>query len=413
MPFGQTSDVHTEEYWSDHFTNFITPAIEKAADGKKILEYQAMIANPAGGAISEEVFNHLYKADIVLAELTDFSPNVMYELGIRHCLQERTILILEKNQAIPFYFTDYKVIKYSTTSNKEIQSFSDEIQRRLIELSQRAHGPRPSDNPVASYFRGTDKKLLVVSTDHQRVNMYESTFSNLYIPTTNDKRNARKKEAMREAQQRIRLLASSGHAYLVMYGSPFGSILMERLEAGIPVQIILTNPWTENKVQLTLRELAEQFPFIDSKQRPAIEKTLQGDFTELDPVELIEKSRHYQNKYLPSIRGYEDLQKPDANNIELHIYSPPIAETILLTETCGFFEPYLHINLQERRRHHMNTFEVEFPNSSYFYKNCTEYFDSLWSSSIPYSQFVEEEGLFKEQLRGKYAKKTHPPDSTA
>ena len=85
---------------------------------------------------------------------------------------------------------------------------------------------------------------------------------------------------------------------------------------------------------------------------------------------------------------------------------------MLLTEATGFFEPYLPVNLNERLRKSIISFELEFSDSNYFYKHCMDYFDMLWKLSIPYEKFVEMEDTWKEQLREKYERKTDSPGSS-
>ena len=88
-----------------------------------------------GGAINDDVFDNLLQnADIVLADLTDTSANVMYELGIRHCIGDRTIMIIEKNQEgkIPFFLQNYRIIPYSVAHGRDTDDFYQLIQQRLL-----------------------------------------------------------------------------------------------------------------------------------------------------------------------------------------------------------------------------------------------------------------------------------------
>lgn len=153
LPFGKTTDTHDADYWKDHFENFIKPAIERASDGKKLLGYQAKLANPPGGGIIDNVFKNLQEADVVLADLTDFNPNVVYELALRQCLQDKTIMILEKGPDLPFYFKNYRIIRYSKGIYQGVGQFQEDIQRILLEFSHNIYNA--SDNPISDYFRKT------------------------------------------------------------------------------------------------------------------------------------------------------------------------------------------------------------------------------------------------------------------
>jgi hypothetical protein len=57
----------------------------------------------------------LNQADVVLADLTDMNPNVFYELGVRHTLKNRTILVSQSWDDVPSDLRQYGVIIYNTT----------------------------------------------------------------------------------------------------------------------------------------------------------------------------------------------------------------------------------------------------------------------------------------------------------
>ncbi len=412
LPFGKTTDKHDEVYWTNHFDTVIKPAVEKAVDGRTLLEYQAILANPPGGGIIESVFRNLQSADVVLADLTDFNPNVVYELALRQCLLDKTIMILEKGLEPPFYFKNYKIITYSTATYQDVDQFKEDIQRSLVELTHNNYSA--SDNPISDYFRKTGQTVKVLSNQAQSMPaLRRDDFTAIYVPDANEQRNTSKRQAILEAKSTIRLLASSGHAYLSRVQSPFRGILEERLKEGSPTQIILVNPWSESRVLLSLGELSGSTPQPGSIQEVALEKLKQGSFNGFDPVALIQQSTYYNEKYKTSIRGYEDLKAKFGDRIEVRICTHEVTATMLLTEGTGFFEPYVHVNLHERMLKAMITFEVEFPGSSYFYRHCNDYFGMLWQLSVPYDNFVVTEDDWKKELRGKYGWKTNPPGSTA
>lgn len=411
LPFGKTTDKHDEAYWTKHFETVIKPAVRKAADDHTLLGYEAILANPPGGGIIESVFQELQNADIVLADLTDFNPNVVYELALRQCLHDRTIMILETGLEPPFYFKNYKIIRYSTATYQDVGQFQEDIQRSLLELTHNTNSI--SDNPISDYFRKTGQTIKIQSNQTQNIpTLRKDGFTAIYVPDANNQRNTSKRRSIQEARNPIRLLASSGHAYLARIQSPFRGILEERLKAGIPVQIILVNPWSESRVLLSVGELPDSTPKPESIQAIALDRLKQGNFTGFDPVALIQQSTYYNEKYSASMRGYEDLKTKFGNMIELRICTHEVTATMLLTESTGFFEPYVHANLHERMLKAMITFEVEFPDSSYFYRHCRDYFEVLWQLSIPYEKFVITEDDWKKGLRGKYGWTTNPPGST-
>jgi len=412
LPFGKTTEKHDEAYWTRHFETVIKPAVEKAVDGHTLLGYQAILANPPGGGIIESVFQDLQNADVVLADLTDFNPNVVYELALRQCLLDKTIMILEKGLEPPFYFKTYKMIRYSIETYHDVDLFKDEIQRRLVELAHSDYSS--SDNPISDYFRKTGQTVKVLSNQAPTMPaLRRDGFTAIYVPGANEQRNTSKRQAILEAKSAIRLLASSGHAYLARVQSPFRGILEDYLKNGSSAQIILVNPWSESRVLLSLGELSGSVPIPGSIQEVALNKLKQESFREFDPVTLIQESAYYNEKYKTSIRGYEDLRAKFGDRIEVRICTHEVTATMLLTENTGFFEPYVHVNLHERMLKAMITFEVEFPDSSYFYRHCNDYFGVLWQLSLPFADFVLTADDRKKELRGKYGWNTNSPGSTA
>jgi len=103
MPFSRTGDKHTSEYWTSFFFDFIKPAVEK-------LGYTCKRSTAQPGNIMKAIVNELVTSDVVLAVLTDYNPNVLYELGTRHSLKHGTIMMLENGQGIPsdFFFAAMK-----------------------------------------------------------------------------------------------------------------------------------------------------------------------------------------------------------------------------------------------------------------------------------------------------------------
>lgn len=104
MPFSATGGRPTG-YWDKFFYDFIKPAVEK-------LGYACTRSSANPGNIMKAIVKELVNSDVVLAVLTDYNPNVWYELGTRHSLKHGTIMMLEKGQKIPSDLIQYGVICY-------------------------------------------------------------------------------------------------------------------------------------------------------------------------------------------------------------------------------------------------------------------------------------------------------------
>ncbi len=63
-------------------------------------------------SITKQVYQKLYDSDLVIANLTNLNPNVMYELGIRFCFGKPVILIAKEGTALPFDINERRTLFY-------------------------------------------------------------------------------------------------------------------------------------------------------------------------------------------------------------------------------------------------------------------------------------------------------------
>ncbi|MCL2593850.1 MAG: hypothetical protein FWD82_10905 [Defluviitaleaceae bacterium] len=65
--------------------------------------------------ILQEIIQPIFEAKVILANLTGLNPNVLYELGIAHALDKKTIAITKDDlSTLPFDLKQYRVYKYGT-----------------------------------------------------------------------------------------------------------------------------------------------------------------------------------------------------------------------------------------------------------------------------------------------------------
>lgn len=131
------------------------------------------IPNP--GRINDQIDHVLRSADIVIADLRDLNPNVMYELGVRQGLGLPWILMAPQGQRLPFDLHDYRTIFYP----RDLEAV-DEVKRQLKMQVQKAlrDGPAESEyswlhknNMVARIEENADcNSIWVITPD-----LYQST----------------------------------------------------------------------------------------------------------------------------------------------------------------------------------------------------------------------------------------------
>lgn len=64
------------------------------------------------GRITTQILRELVSADLVVADVTDTNPNVMYEIGIRQAMLKPMVLLAEKDQRLPFDLNDLRTVFY-------------------------------------------------------------------------------------------------------------------------------------------------------------------------------------------------------------------------------------------------------------------------------------------------------------
>lgn len=64
------------------------------------------------GSINDKVIRSIYESDLVIANLTNLNPNVMFELAIRYSFGKPVIVIAEKATNLPFDIIDENTIFY-------------------------------------------------------------------------------------------------------------------------------------------------------------------------------------------------------------------------------------------------------------------------------------------------------------
>lgn len=99
--------------------------------------------------ILADIISPIYNAEIILADLTGLNPNVMYELGIAHSFNKKTIVITRDDlSSLPFDLRQYRAKDYSTHFKK--------FYSLIAYLEKNLHGAIDGSvvfsNPVADFL---------------------------------------------------------------------------------------------------------------------------------------------------------------------------------------------------------------------------------------------------------------------
>ena len=134
MPFGVKKDSQgTEIDFNRVYEELIKPALEEAG-----LEVFRADEEERAGDIRTDMFQELLIADLVVADLTIVTidnPNVWYELGVRHALRARGVVLISGGRVPTAFdlYTDRK-LRYSIKNSGPDPTTLSQDQVRLTDM---------------------------------------------------------------------------------------------------------------------------------------------------------------------------------------------------------------------------------------------------------------------------------------
>lgn len=156
MPFSDTISKSSTE-WTDIYNEMFAKAFKE-------LGYDCNRIKPTRGNLIKSILLELKTAPIVLADLTDKNPNVFYELGVRHCLSKRTVIVSQRFSDVPSDLRGYWCLEYKDTA-AGYTKFKNEIKRIVDHIES---NPNDSDNPVSDFI---EKENFSIHEVKQRENI--------------------------------------------------------------------------------------------------------------------------------------------------------------------------------------------------------------------------------------------------
>jgi hypothetical protein len=152
MPFVEHDTKHPAGFFAEVLRSLITPAAKTSA-------FTVKTANRQGSdLIQSTIINDLIEADLVIADLTEHNPNVMFELGVRMA-EDKPVVLIKAQGTGPLFDVDnmLRVFEYSpnlwqTTIEKDMPN--------LREFIKGAWENRSSEKSYMKILRGGKGKAV-------------------------------------------------------------------------------------------------------------------------------------------------------------------------------------------------------------------------------------------------------------
>lgn len=122
-----------------HIDGIIEAAITPALGD----EYEIIVAHKMGdlGSITKQVIDKVYHSKLVIANLTNRNPNVMYELALRHATGKPAIMIAERGTPLPSDIIMQRTIFYYNDA-KGVLELRDELKKAVSTIDfEKKDGP--------------------------------------------------------------------------------------------------------------------------------------------------------------------------------------------------------------------------------------------------------------------------------
>lgn len=107
------------------------------------------------GVIDVPMYEWLYKADLVIADISTLNANAIYELGVRHALKPSTTIVMAESQLkYPFDLNHISIMNYvhlgSDIGGSTIQSFTKQLKEKIEAILKKIE----NDSPVYTFLKG-------------------------------------------------------------------------------------------------------------------------------------------------------------------------------------------------------------------------------------------------------------------
>lgn len=152
MGFGKKKDPETNRTidLDQTYKCIIRPAVESL--GIRCVRADEITES---GIIDRSMYALLYRADIVIADISTDNPNALYELGVRHTLKKYSTIIIKEGKGsgkIPFDIGHNRTLTYEHLGNEISRKEAERCIMELRDLIRVIVASPITDSPLYSYI---------------------------------------------------------------------------------------------------------------------------------------------------------------------------------------------------------------------------------------------------------------------
>lgn len=160
-PIGDNNDAIRR-----HIEGIIDASIRPALEDKYEIVVAHRISEP--GSITKQIIQEIYSSKLVIANLTNKNPNVMYELAFRHSLGAPVIMIAEHGTSLPSDVIMERTIFYDNDAKGAL-----ELREKLV-AAEEAIGFDKISSPIYDLIREISKDEKIVKiTEEESINQID------------------------------------------------------------------------------------------------------------------------------------------------------------------------------------------------------------------------------------------------
>ena len=230
-------------------------------------------------------------------------------------------------------------------------------------------------------------KELVLSSADLSDSYQDLGFKQLFIQETNKLRGTEKSKAI-SGSSIVYLLAKTGNSFLGSVGNRYFDLLIDNIQTGGAVKILLLNPWTLDAVSTAFTEVGDA---------EMLSHLLLHDMLSQEVIEAYRNTKWFSSKLMDVLHEYDTIRKKYPQ-IKLRFVDVDVSASVLITDSTVFFEPYYNYCHNKRMNKITSTFEVAVSNNHPLYCDSLQMFDLLWTNAITYDELIKTERIQVNRL---------------